>query len=112
MVDFTLEFNFFKMEDLKKRWNIDSNFQLFMIIIVFAINGTITARISYYLLDLLQISKYNTNLFIYYFLFIFLVLPIYPFLLMAVGYIFGQSNFFLPFSKKLLNQLSFGLFFK
>ena len=100
------------MNDLKKRWKIKSNFQLFVIFIVFAINGTIAARISYFFLDQLGISKFNSNIFLFYALFIVLVLPVYPFLLMATGFIFGQSVFFFPFAKKMLQQLGLGFIFK
>ncbi len=105
-------FNLFIMiADLKKRWNINSNFQLFIIFIVFAINGTLSARISYFFMDLLNLTKENTNIFWYYFLFIVLVLPIYPFLIMAIGFIFGQSSFFFPFAKKMLGQIGLGFIF-
>jgi hypothetical protein len=100
------------MDDLKKRWHIKSNFQLLIIFIVFAINGTITARLSYFFMDSLGLYKHNTNIGLYYFLFLVLVLPIYPFLLMVVGYLFGQSSFFFPFAKKLLRQIGLGFVFK
>lgn len=100
------------MENLKKRWNIQSNIQLVLIIIVFAINGTLSARLSYFLMDFLNLTKQNTPVFIYYFLFIILVMPVYPFLLMIIGYFFGQSSFFFPFAKKMLTQMRLGFMFK
>ena len=100
------------MNDFKKRWNITSNFQMLVVLIVFAINGTLTARLSYFFMDCLGLSKHNTNIAVYYFLFLVLVLPVYPFLLMIVGYLFGQSGFFFPFAKKILRQIGLGFIFK
>ena len=97
---------------LKKRWNITSNFQLLIIFIVFAINGTISARLSYFFMDMLGLTKDNTNVLWYYFLFIILVMPIYPFLIMIVGYVFGQSVFFFPFAKNMLRHIGLGFIFR
>lgn len=100
------------MEKLKKRWGITSNYDLAIIFIVFAINGSLSAKISGYAMNLLSINKENTNWFIYYFILIVLVLPLYPFMLMLFGYLFGQSKFFFPFSKRMLKSIGLGFFFK
>lgn len=100
------------MEKLKRRWGIDSNYDLVIIFIVFAINGSLSAKISSYLMNLLDINRENTHWFLYYFILIVLVLPLYPFLLMFFGYIFGQSKFFFPFSKKMLQRIGLGFIFK
>ena len=97
--------------DLKKRWKITSNFQLIIIFLVFAINGTLSARLSYFFMDILHLNKDNTNVFLYYFLFIILVMPIYPFLIMLVGFLFGQSVFFFPFAKKMIGHIGLGFIF-
>ena len=100
------------MEKLKKRWGIDSNYDLVIIFIVFAINGSLSAKISSYLMNLLDITRENTHWFLYYLILIVLVLPLYPFLLMFFGYLFGQSKFFFPFSKKMLQRIGLGFVFK
>ena len=100
------------MEKLKRRWGITSNYDLVIIFIVFAINGSLSAKISSYLMNLLNINQENTHWFFYYLILIFLVLPLYPFLLMFFGYLFGQSKFFFPFSKKMLRGIGLGFIFK
>jgi len=100
------------MEKLKKRWGITSNFQLVIIFIVFAINGSLSAKISGYAMDFLGINNENTHWIPYYIILLVLVLPLYPFLLMCFGWIFGQSKFFFPFSKKMLRSMGLGFFFK
>ena len=100
------------MEKLKKRWGIASNYDLAIIFIVFAINGSLSAKISGYAMDFLGINKENTHWLLYYFILLVLVLPLYPFLLMLFGWLFGQSKFFFPFSKKMLKSMGLGFFFK
>ena len=100
------------MEKLKKRWGIASNYDLAIIFVVFAINGSLSAKISSYAMDFLGINKENTHWFFYYFILLVLVLPLYPFLLMLFGWLFGQSKFFFPFSKRMLKSMGLGFFLK
>ena len=100
------------MNKLKKRWGINSNYDLVIIFIVFAINGSLSAKISAFALDKLNITKENTNVFFYYIILLLLVLPLYPFMLLFFGWLFGQSKFFFPFSKKMLKSMGLGFFFK
>ncbi|MDD3005040.1 DUF6787 family protein [Flavobacterium sp.] len=96
------------MNKLKNRWGITSNFQLIVVFIVFAINGSLSAKISSYLLDYLGITKENTHVILYYIILLVLVLPLYPFMLMVFGWLFGQSNFFTPFGKRMIRSLKMG----
>jgi hypothetical protein len=100
------------MENLKKRWGITSNYQFVIIFVVFAINGTLSARISRFAMNYFGINNENTHWIFYYLLLILLVLPLYPFLLMFFGYLFGQSKFFFPFSKRMLKSIGLGFIFK
>jgi len=100
------------MNKLKERWGITSNFQMLVIFVVFAINGTLSAKISRLLMDAMGITSENTPWFLYYIILIVLVLPLYPFMLMAFGYLFGQSKFFFPFSKRMLKSIGLGFIFK
>lgn len=99
------------MKRLKQKWGITSNLQLSVILIVFAITGTSAARISKFFMEVLNLTREDLGFAIYYVLFLVLVLPLYPFILMAFGWLFGQSQFFFPFGRKLLRQLSFNLLF-
>jgi hypothetical protein len=100
------------MNKLKERWGISSNFQLVVIFIVFAINGSLSAKISYFLMDYIGLTKENLNTFLYYFILILLVMPLYPFLLIVIGFLFGQFQFFFNFSKKMLKSMGLGFIFK
>ena len=96
------------MNKLKQRWGITSNYQLVIIFIVFAINGSLSARISYYLMGLIGITKENTHWTFYYIILLVLVLPLYPFMLMGFGWLFGQSIFFFPFAKRMIRSMKLG----
>lgn len=96
------------MKKLKSRWGITSNFQLVIIFIVFAINGSLSARISSFFLDEMGITKENTNVVLYYVVLLLLVLPLYPFMLMFFGWIFGQSKFFTPFAARMIRSMKMG----
>ena len=99
------------MQKLKQRWGIQSNFQIVVIFIVFAINGSASAKIGIFLMGLFGMTKENLHAVLYYLIMTILILPIYPLLLMVVGWLFGQSGFFFPFAKKMLNRISFGLLY-
>lgn len=96
------------MNKLKQRWGITSNFQLLIIIIVFAINGSLSAKISSFLLEKLEISKDNTHVILYYIILLVLVLPLYPFMLLFFGWLFRQSVFFTPFATKMIRRMKMG----
>lgn len=100
------------MKDLKQRWGIESNWQFAIIFVVFAINGSLSAKISGFAMNYLGINNDNTHWIPYYLILVALVLPVYPFLLMFFGYLFGQSKFFFPFSKKILSSMGLGFVFK
>ena len=100
------------MNKLKQRWGITTNFQLVVIFIVFAINGSLSAKISSFCMSHIGLDKNNLPWFFYYLILIILVMPLYPFLLIAIGYIFGQFTFFFAFSKKMLKSMGLGFIFK
>ncbi len=99
------------MEKLKKRWGITSNFQLVVLFIVFAINGSLSAKISSFFMQLIGLESKNTHWIIYYILLIIIVMPFYPFMLIVVGWLFGQFSFFFNFSKKMLRSMGLGFVF-
>lgn len=95
------------MANFKERWNIKSNWQLFAIILVFAVTGSTSAYLSKPILVFFGINK--SNPWEYYSLYIILIFPVYQILLVSFGFLFGQFAFFWAFEKKMLR--SFGLGF-
>lgn len=99
------------MKKLKERWAIESNFQLTIIIIVFAITGSTSAWLSTIACDLLGIKKNDLGL-LYTPVRLILIFPIYQVLLVLIGFIFGQFKFFWAFEKKMLVRMGLGFIFK
>ncbi len=94
------------MASFKERWNIKSNWQAFVIIVVFAVTGSTAAYLSKPILASLNITKDNP--WEYYPLYIILIFPVYQVLLVSFGFIFGQFNFFWAFEKKMLRGMKLG----
>lgn len=93
------------MNKLKQRWNITSNFQLFIILLVFAITGSTSALIAKPILTFIGITKESVSVWLYYPLYIIIILPIYKVLLLLIGTLAGQRNFFWNFIKKMLDRM-------
>jgi hypothetical protein len=100
------------MSSFKERWNIKSNWQVFVIILVFAITGSSAAYLSKPILSLFGIVKGNVSNWLYYPLYILLIFPVYQVLLVSFGFIFGQFTFFWAFEKKMLKSMGLGFLVK
>ena len=100
------------MEKLKARWGIESNFQIIVIFIVFAITGSSSVLVSKPILNFIGISKDSLNTTVYYILKIIIVFPVYQILLVFFGFLAGQFTFFWNFEKKMLSRLGLGFLFK
>ena len=100
------------MEKLKKRWGIKSNFQIFLILIVFAINGSFAAWVAKPITNFIGLSQETLHPFIFWPIRILLIFPIYQLTLPIVGLVFGQFKFFWNFEKKFLSRVGLGFLFK
>lgn len=93
-------------EKLKLRWNITSNFQVIVILVVFAITGSTTVYLKKLIFDLINITP-ETHLLLKIPLYIIVVLLVYNLLLLVFGFVFGQFRFFLEFEKKFFSRILF-----
>ena len=89
---------------LKDKWNLKSNFQLVIILIVFAITGSGSLYISKPLMEFLSISSENMDIYLYWILRFIIVTVVYQFVLLLVAFVFGQFNWFWNFEKKILKK--------
>ena len=99
------------MNKLKEKWGIKYNFQLVIILIVFAITGSISALISSPIIDFI-FSESDINGIVKFILQLLIIMPIYQVLLLFFGYIFFQFNFFFKFVKKFLKLFGLGFLFR
>ncbi len=99
------------MKKLKERWGIESNWQIFVILLVFAITGSSAAKLAEPLTELIGISK-EIGGFLYWTIRILIIFPIYQVLLVFFGWLFGEHKFFWNFEKKMLRRMKLGFLFK
>jgi len=99
------------MKKLKEKWGITSNFQLFIICVVFAITGSVSTIVSGPVIDYL-FENLDINKFLKFLLQLIIIMPIYQVLLLFFGLIFFQFNFFFKFVKKFMKLLGFGFLFR
>lgn len=88
---------------LKQRWNVNSAWQVIIILIVFACTGFTVLFIKKPLLTWLAGDAGNTTLasVLYY----ILILPLYNVVLLGYGFVFGQFRFFWNFEKRFLKRI-------
>ncbi len=100
------------MKRLKKKWGITSNFQLFIICIVFAITGSFSVLITQPVILFIFGDLDGLNPLLSWLLRILILFPIYQVLLLFFGFIFFQFNFFFKFFKKFMKFLGLGILFR
>ncbi|SFZ92847.1 hypothetical protein SAMN05428642_1021035 [Flaviramulus basaltis] len=93
------------MDKLKKRWGIDSNWQIFAILLVFAITGSTASYIGKPILKLLSITTDSFGTYGYWLVRIVLLFIMYQFMLVFFGWLFGQHKFFWNFEKKMIRRV-------
>ena len=93
-------------EKLKRRWNIKSNFQVIIILTVFAITGSTTVYLKKIIFELIEITP-DTHLLIKIPIYILVVLLVYNLLLLVIGAVFGQFRFFWEFEKRFFSRFLF-----
>jgi|SRR5690606_41862835 len=91
-------------EKLKKRWQIESNFQLILILIVFSITGSASAWVSKPFVEMLGLNDEMMPKWLFTILRLIIIFPIYNVILIMVGTIFGQFKFFWAFEKKMFSR--------
>ena len=97
------------MKNFKERWNIDSNLQLTIIIIVFAITGSSSVKLATPLIEFIGLSREKTNWLVYWTLNVLITFGLYQVLLITFGTLFGQFKFFWSFEKKMLSRFGINL---
>ena len=95
------------MKKIKEKWGIKSNFQFAIILIVFSITGSVAVLIAKPILNVLGANSEIMSLWIYVPIRILIIFPIYQILIVFIGSLFGQFNFFWNFEKKMLYRLGF-----
>lgn len=101
----------FIFKKLENKWVVKYRWEMIRIFIVFAITGSSSVLVGRPIIILLGIRKENLNVFLYWFLFMVISLIFYQILLVLIGWLFGQFQFFWDFEKKMLRRFGLGFLF-
>ncbi|MEW6283854.1 MAG: DUF6787 family protein [Candidatus Eremiobacterota bacterium] len=93
------------MERLKARWGITSNFQVAVILVVFALTGTTAVYVKKPILAWLGVTPHTPG-WLRVTATLVVVLGVYQVLLLAYGALLGQFPFFWAFEKRMLGRLT------
>jgi len=91
---------------LKKRYQLESSWQLLLIFIVFGLTGPITLIIHRRIINPMLGFDIDTPFYLKAILFIFVLIPLYNIILYCLGYIFGCKSFFSIFIQKSIGRLN------
>jgi len=103
-----LKFTLVLFKKLEKKWDLEYRWEMIRVFIVFAITGSSSVVVGRPILKLIGITKDNLQPFIYWTLFILISFIFYQILLVVIGWLFGQHNFFWSFEKKMLSRMGLG----
>ncbi len=81
----------------------NSKFHLLKIFIIFGLAGSLSVVLSDPLLNMASIENFISNKFLYWFIRLILIFPIYQFLLIIVSLVFGEFGYFKKFFIKFIN---------
>ncbi len=81
----------------------NSKFHLLKIFIIFGLAGSLSVLLSNPLLNMVSIENYISNKFLYWFIRLILIFPIYQFVLIIVSLVFGEFGYFKKFFIKFIN---------
>ncbi|HEX8547313.1 MAG TPA: DUF6787 family protein [Cytophagaceae bacterium] len=94
------------LDRVKERYGIQSNFQIFVICLVFALTGLSAVEVRKVIFPLVGVTDL-TPIWLKSIFWLFLIFPSYYIFLLTYGFIFGQKRFFWNMFKK-----SVGRFYK
>lgn len=102
----------FAIGKLESKWIVNQRWELIRIFIVFAITGSSSVLVGRPIIKWLGITQDNLHPLMYWILFISISLIFYQVLLVLIGWIFGQFQFFWNFEKKMLRRFGLKRFLK
>jgi len=91
------------IDTLKQRWDLNTTWQVLVVLFIFACTGFTVMFLKNPLLGLIDPSyKESTTFTVLYYI---LILPVYNLILLFYGLIFGQFKFFWKFEKKFVKRM-------
>ena len=102
----------YAISKLESKWVVNHRWELIRIFIVFAITGSSSVVVGRPIIEWMGITQDNLHPLLYWILFIVISLFFYQVLLVLIGWIFGQFQFFWNFEKKMIRRFGLGKFLK
>ncbi len=87
-----------------KMFKVDSYFRLFVIFLVFGITGSLSVYLGKYILIGIFSENFIENDY-FWIIRLLMIFPLYQFLLIIIGSIFGEFKYFWEIEKKILSRL-------
>ncbi len=94
---------------LRSKWEVEQRWELIAIFLVFAITGSASARLSGPFLEMFEIDLDHLSPWVFWPIRLLAIFPVYQILLVCIGWIFGQFDFFWAFEKKMLRRFGIKL---
>lgn len=106
-----LKLMLFLFKRLEKKWELKHKWEFISVFLVFALTGTTSVYVARPIIKLIGITKENLNPMVYWVLYIIIGFIFYQILLVCIGWLLGQFQFFWKFEKKMLRRIGFKRFF-
>ena len=95
------------MQKVRNLFRVESNAQLIIVNVVFAVTGTASVYLAGIIIDFFGLDVLNS--FAYWTLRVLLLIPVYQVLLIVIGTLFGQFTYFWQMEKKMLKRFGIKL---
>ena len=92
------------MEKIRQLFRVNSNYQLIIVNIVFAVTGTLALYVAGDVLHMLGVKHGNISNVVYWTLRILVIIPVYQVLLIVIGSVFGEFRYFWEMEKKMFRR--------
>ena len=92
-------------QNLINKFNAKSKVHLFKIFIVFGLSGSFSLWISFPILAALDLKNILNNYPLYILFRVLIIIPIYQLILIVIGTLFGEFEYFWKFEKKILKRI-------
>tara|TARA_B100000586_G_scaffold236295_1_gene187019 strand:+ start:203 stop:496 length:294 start_codon:yes stop_codon:yes gene_type:complete len=93
------------MQKIRNFFKVESNFQLLIVNVVFAVTGTISVILAGFILNFIGLDTNVLGSSLYWTFRILILMPIYQILLIMIGAVFGEFTYFWRIEKKMLNRI-------
>ncbi len=94
------------LKKFKAKWNIKSNLQLLIILVIFSVTGSASLLVRQAVFDWVGITD-DTSMWIKVPLYLMVIVPAYQVLFVIIGTLFGQFRFAWEFEKRFFSRLKF-----